>query len=616
MGTNEVRQRYLDFFKAQEHVEIPSSSLVPEGDPTTLFTGSGMQPMMPYLLGKKHPLGTRIVNSQKGFRAQDIDEVGDNRHTTTFEMLGNWSFGDYFKEEQLHWIFQFLIAELGLNPNRLYVSVFRGNEKIPRDNEAVEIWQKLFASIGIEAKAVNDAEENGLQGGRIFFYDAEENWWSRVGLPEEMSPGEPGGPDSEIFFDFGPEHKLHENSAWANQPCHPACDCGRFLEICNNVFMTYKKLGNGNFEELPQKNIDFGGGLERIVAATEDMPDIFLIDSFKPLIDTIVDVTGASYKGKNQPPMRIIADHLKGVAFLIADGVQPSNKDQGYYLRRLLRRAATQFYVLAGELASADAMRRVSNLVVDFYREQYFDTKTSANTVGKVIIEELDKFNQALARGLREIKKVNPEKVGGEFAFQLYQSYGLPFEVTQAVLAKHDAKVNQPMFNAAYKKHQKISRAGAKKKFRSGLADQSEGTVKLHTATHLLHQALRDVLGKHVQQKGSNITADRLRFDFSHAEKLSDDEIAAIERIVNKKIDENLPVTVKGVLYEQAIEQGALAFFGEKYPKMVTVYSIGDYSKEVCTGPHVKHTGRLGQFGIVKQESVGKGIRRIRAILG
>lgn len=603
MMTNEVRQKYLDFFKKRGHVEVPSSPLVPEDDPTTLFTGSGMQPLLPYFLGKRHPSGSRITNSQKCFRTVDIDEVGDNRHTTFFEMLGNWSFGDYFKKEQLEWSWQFCIEELGLEPSRLYATVFSGYEDVPRDDEAVTVLQAVFRKYGVDAT------------NRIADYGADKNWWSRVGAPDQMPVGEPGGPTSEIFYDFGEELGLHEQSELADQACHLNCDCGRFLEIGNSVFMTYVKQEDGSLKELPKKNIDFGGGLERMVAATEDTPDVFLIDSFKSLLEAVVDATGVSYEDENQPPMRIIADHLKGATFLITDGVRPSNKDQGYYLRRLLRRAATQFYVLTGELAPADDLSDITRQVVGSYDERYLDVGTDADVADGVINEEMEKFNQAFSRGLKEIEKADPAQINGELAFHLYQSYGLPFEVTRAVLQKQGHAVSQKAFDEAYQQHQKVSRAGAKKKFRSGLADQTEATVKLHTATHLLHQALRNVLGEHVQQKGSNITAERLRLDFSHPEKLTDDEITRVEAIVNEKIAEDLPVTVEEMPYQQAIAQGALAFFGGKYPEVVTVYSIGDFSKEVCTGPHVERTGKLGQFKIVKQESVGKGVRRIRAIL-
>lgn len=625
MGTAEVRRRYLDFFKKRGHKIIPSASLLPANDPTTLFTGFGMQPLLPYLLGEPHPLGTRIVNSQKCFRTDDIEEVGDNRHTTIFEMLGNWSFGDYFKHEQLSWIFEFLTDKkhgIGLNPARLYVTVLRGDAGIPSDSEAVEIWKRLFKSVGIEASDVDNAEIEGVQDGRIFYYGFDKNWWSRVGVPDNMPIGEPGGPDSEIFFDFGAQLRIHEQSEFKQQPCQVNCDCGRFLEIGNSVFMMYKKVGEGRFAVLPNKNIDFGGGLERIVAASEDIQDIFLIDSFTKLIHTIEKVTGCKYKDEDKQPMRVIADHLKGATFLISDRVYPENKDQGYYLRRLLRRAATNFYTLTGNLAPLGEFQTITHEVIKFYGELYFNTQKDSGLVSRIIEEELAKFNRTLQRGLKEIQQADPQKVDGKFAFNLYQSHGLPFEVTQQVLARHGYSVSQAEFSEYFEKHQKISRKGVEKKFRGGLADVKEGTVKLHTATHLLHQALRDVLGKHVQQRGSNITMERLRFDFSHDKAVTEDELKEVEEQINQKIRRNLNVWSEVREKDKALKMGVLAFFDEKYADKVNVYFIGTkgdnksaYSKELCGGPHVNSTKELGKFKIVKEQSAGAGVRRIYAKL-
>lgn len=448
-----MRQKYLQFFEDRGHTQVPSASLVPKDDPTTLFTGSGMQPLLPYFLGKDHPQGKRIVNSQKCFRAQDIDEVGDNRHTTIFEMLGNWSFGDYFKEKQLNWIWEFCVEELGLDPNKLYATVFGGYQDVPRDVEAVEILSKIFQKYKLKAEE------------RIFYYGADKNWWSRVGAPDKMPAGEPGGPTSEIFYDFGPKYKLHENSKFASQDCHVNCDCGRYLEIGNSVFMAYEKQADGTLKELPSKNIDFGGGLERIVAAVNNTPDVFKIDSFKKLIEKVEVVTGKEYQDENQPPMRIIADHIKAATFLIADGVRPSNKEQGYYLRRLLRRGATQFYVLTSDFAPVKEIQEVSRQVINFYGELYFNLEEDPSRADEIISQEMTKFNAALKRGLKEIKKANPKKIDGEFAFNLYQSQGLPFEVTREVLAKEGVTVSQKMYDVAYEKHQQISRSGAEEKF-------------------------------------------------------------------------------------------------------------------------------------------------------
>jgi alanyl-tRNA synthetase len=622
MSTDEVRGKYLDFFKSKGHAIIPSVSLVPKDDPTTLFTGSGMQSLLPYLLGEPHPKGTRIANSQKCFRAVDIEEVGDNRHTTIFEMLGNWSLGDYFKKEQLRWIWKFFIEELGLDPKRMYASAFSGFEKIPKDEETVDILKGIFNSYGIEARAVDNADKKGMQNGRIFYYGAKENWWSRVGVPENMPVGEPGGPTSEVFFDFGADREIHENSSYKNQPCHPTCDCGRFLEIGNSVFMTYEKLSDGSLKELPSKNIDFGGGLERILAALENTPDIFLIDSLKSVIQVVEKTSDKKYEGENKTHMRIIADHLRGATFLISDGVLPSNKDQGYFLRRLLRRAATSFYSLTGKLAPVDEIQSVANRVIDFYGDLYFDIKKDPVISRNIIKEEMEKFNKALERGIKKVKKAEPKAIDGNFAFDLYQSYGLPFEVTKEILAKRGFSVSQKMFDGAYERHKEISRKGIEKKFKGGLADHSDKTIKLHTATHLLHQALRDVLGEEVKQKGSNITKDRLRFDFLYSNAISDGQKKKIEDIVNSKIEENLDVWSETLDKDKAQKLGALAFFGEKYPDKVKVYFIGKkgdlksaYSKEFCGGPHVKKTGPLGKFNIEKEKSAGSGVRRIYAIL-
>lgn len=600
---NQLRQKYLDFFVARGHSRIPSAPLVPENDPTTLFTGSGMQPMLPYLLGQSHPLGTRLVDSQKCFRSQDIEEVGDNRHDSFFEMLGNWSLGDYFKKEQLPWFFEFLTKELGLDPHSLYVSVFAGDEKfnLSPDNETITIWQEIFASVGIEAKV----------GERIFLYPASKNWWSRSGPPDSMPAGEPGGPDSEVFYDFGPTLKLHENSPVKNQKCHINCDCGRYLEIGNSVFMQYQKMPDGSLKELPQKNVDFGGGFERILTALNNNPDQFLTDLYMPVISEIETLTHKSYPD-NQFSFRIIADHIKAAAFLIADGVIPSNKAQGYFLRRLLRRAMVKMQKLTD---SAPEYSAISSAVIDIYKDAYPELAAKEKYIHEVIQEENNRFSKTMSKGLREFNKLN--SVDGKVAFDLFQTYGFPLEVTMELAAEKNINVDKDQFAFEFKKHQELSRTASQGMFKGGLQDQSETTTKYHTATHLLHKALRDILGTHVQQKGSNITAERLRFDFSHPVKLTADELQLIEAAVNQKILENLPVHHDQQNKNEALSQGAMAFFPEKYPDIASVYTIGDpghwYSKELCGGPHVASTGEIGKIKIIKEESAGAGIRRIYA---
>ncbi len=597
MTSRDVRQKYIDFFKAQGHTEVPSDALVPENDPTTLFTSAGMQPMMAYLLGETHPLGKRLVDSQRCFRSQDIEEVGDDRHDTFFEMLGNWSLGDYFKKEQLTWFFTFLTKELGLDPQRLYVTVFEGNDSFPADDESIEIWKELFKTVGIEAEV----------GTRIFPYGAKKNWWSRSGPPENMPAGEPGGPDSEVFYDFG--EGFHEKSKWADAPCHVNCDCGRYIELGNSVFMQYVKNEDGSFSELPNKNVDFGGGLERIMMAVDDTADIGTIDLFKPLIESIERSSQKEYQD-NKASMQIIADHLKAATFLILDGVQPSNKLQGYVLRRLLRRAAVKLRQLKGTLI-VDDLAALSVTVLRMYDGIQGASLDKEELVFNTISAEIAKFAQTLEKGLRELEKI--ETVDGKVAFDFYQSYGFPLELTQELALEKGQDIDTTQFQAEFEKHRDLSRTASAGMFKGGLANHSEQTTKLHTATHLLHQALFDTLGEKISQKGSNITEERLRFDFSHSEKLSEAQLRQVEEIVNQKISENLPVTTETMSKEEALKSGAKAFFAEKYGDQVTVYSVGNYSKEICGGPHVKNSGELGSFKILKEESAGAGIRRIYA---
>ncbi len=563
--SNQVREKYLKFFEKKGHVIIPPAPLVLEKDPTTLFTSSGMQPLVPYLMGQKHELGTRLVDSQPSIRLQDIDEVGDNRHTTYFEMLGNWSLGDYFKEEQLPWIWEFLTEELGLPKEKLYVSIFEGTSDVPEDTISFNIWKKL-----------------GVPEDHIFEYGVKKNWWSRSGTPDQMPAGEIGGPDSEIFFDFGESLKLHENSEFKDEKCHPNCDCGRFLEIGNSVFIQYVKKSDGTLSELPQKNVDFGGGLERITAALNNDPDVFKTDIFWPTIEKLEKITDKKYDDEKKN-FRIIADHLRASEALINAGVIPSNKMHGYILRRLIRRIATKF----------DQVEKI--------------------TENKVILEEVSKFKVSLDKGLKEIKKI--EKITGKIAFDLYQSYGFPLELTVELFKDKGQEVNLEEFKKEFEKHKDASRSTSKGMFRGGLEDHSEETTKLHTATHMLHSALRKVLGDTVSQKGSHITAERLRFDFSYPEKLNEVQINQVFSLINKKIEEDLPVSFVETTPDEAIKKGALHFFAEKYGEKVKMYTIGSnndfFSREICGGPHVTSTGLLGHARMIKQEKIGSGVIRI-----
>ena len=619
MTANELRKKYIDFFVGKGHVEIPSASLVPENDPTTLFTGSGMQPMVPYLLGEPHASGNRIADSQKCFRSQDIEEVGDNRHTTFFEMLGNWSLGDYFKKEQIPWMFEFLTEVVGLDPARLYVTVFRGNDQIERDQTSAELWKDAFNGAGVEAVVVDHAETEGMQGGRIFYYDETKNWWSRAGVPSNMPEGEPGGPDSEMFWDFGEEHGLHEASEWKDQPCHVNCDCGRFMEIGNNVFMEYKKTADG-FELLPSKNVDFGGGLERILAAQNDTPDVFATDLFEEARKAIETSSGKVY-GKDDTEtfaFRVVLDHVRAATFLIGDNVLPSNKDQGYFVRRLLRRSVRFARQLGVE---GSLLGAVAEAYVETYAEAYPDLLTKKETIVGEMQKEEEKFAKTLEKGLREFKKIwdKEGKLTGKNAFDLFQTYGFPLELTEELAQEEGQSVDREAFKAEFEKHKDLSRAGASQKFAGGLADHSEESTRLHTATHLLHEALRQVLGDHVEQRGSNITRERLRFDFSHDKKMTDEEKKQVEDIVNAQIDAELPVHFELLSVDEAKERGAIGLFEDTYAQKggkIKVYFVGDFSSEICGGPHVENTRELGHFTLKKEEASSAGVRRIKAILG
>ena len=600
---------------------MPSSSLLPD-DPSVLFTTAGMQSMVPYLLGLDHPLGTRVANSQKCFRAQDIEEVGDSRHTTSFEMLGNWSFGDYFKKEQLSWVFEFLTKELKLDPKRLYVTVFEGNEQIPRDNESVELWKELFDSVGIEAREVENAETKGMQDGRIFYYGVGKNWWSLSGTPDQMPVGAPGGPDSEMFYEF-PDI---QHDVKFGDKCHVNCDCGRHIEVGNNVFMEYQKQEDGSFKLLAQKNIDFGGGLERLAMAYEDKSDVFSTDVFKSIIKKVEELSGrVTYKDNPDTKkfFRVVADHTKAATMLIADGAIPSNKSQGYLVRRLIRRAVRYGRSLLD--INQPFLAKVAEAVIEMYKDQYPDLGTKKKIIFEQLTQEEERFNKTLSSGLREISK--HEVLDAKIAFDLYQTYGFPFELTEEIAREKGQKVEYGEFRKEFEVHQEKSRAGLEKKFgghglildtgelKAANEEELKIVTRLHTATHMLHAALRKVLGNEVHQAGSDITAERLRFDFTFPRKLIPGEIEQVENFVNEAIKKDLTVTKQEMPYEEAVKTGALSFFKFKYPPKVNVYSVGDFSKELCGGPHVTHSGEIGHFKIVKEEASSAGVRRIRAIV-
>lgn len=588
IGHVQLRQLFSDFWVQHEHKNVPPIPLVPQNDPTTLFTGSGMQQLVPYLLGEAHPLGKKLYNIQPCVRVQDIDEVGDNRHTTTFEMMGNWSLGTYFKKEQLTWYWEFITQVLRLSKEKIYVTVFNGYKNIPFDKETFNIWKDL-----------------GIPENRIFPYDASKNWWSRAGTPDIMPTGEPGGPTSEVFYEFT---QVTHNLKFGEK-CHPNCDCGRFMEMGNNVFMQYKKERDGSLLPLPSNNVDFGGGVERHAAALNNDPDVFKTDLFSSIINSIEMETGKSYEG-NETPMRIIADHIKGSTLMIVNGIYPSNKEQGYVLRRLLRRSAIKLKKLT-ENSNLDFTKIVNGVLTTYDGVLGIDAKTQQQVVTTVISDEIIKFNQSLNHGLKELQKI--EKVDGKIAFDLYQNYGFPLEITEEILHEKGQQINKKQFYDEFQKHKDASRSASVGKFKGGLADNSAQTLNYHTATHLLHQALFDVLGDEIRQEGSNITGERLRFDYYSTKKPTDDEIKKVESTVNEKIKAGLPVEFKILPKVKAEKLGAKSFFREKYPDMVKVYFVGDYSKEFCGGPHVKNTKEIGKIEIYKTEKIGSNLYRIYA---
>lgn len=621
--------------KENGHAIVPSSPLVPDNDPTTLFTGSGMQPMLPYLLGQPHPLGTRIADSQKCFRSQDIEEVGDNRHTTFFEMLGNWSFGDYFKQEEITWMFNFFVKKYNLNLNNFYVSCFVGNSDfgVPRDTFSAELWQKLFKEHGYSVAIGENPEQDGIRTvngitEHIFYYSEKKNWWSRAGVPIKMPNGEPGGPDTEMFYDFDPvnesgqhEHDIHKNSKWSKDICHPNCDCGRFMEIGNNVFMQYKKTSNG-FEELPQMNVDHGSGLERWVAAIRNDADMFNIDVFDGAKKVIEKFSGVAYISdisvtytdlKNPTfAYRVILDHVRAATFLIGDGVVPGNKDQMYFVRRLIRRSVRYARNLG---INNNFISAVAESFISYYKDEYSNLEEKKDLIMSELAKEEAKFRKTLEYGMKQFEKIANKNISGVDAFDLLQTYGFPIELTEELAVEHGITVDREAFEILKKEHAEASRTASAGKFKGGLGGDGEMEIKYHTATHMLHEALRQVLGDHVYQKGSNITSERLRFDFSHDNKMTDEEKKKIEDIVNEQIKKNLKVTREEVSYDKAREMGAIGVFDHKYEALVSVYHVGDFSLEFCGGPHVESTGNMGHFKILKEEAVSQGVRRIKAVL-
>ncbi len=625
MTASELRQKYLDFFKSKGHAIIPSASLLPENDSTLLFTNSGMFPLVPYLLGGSHPAGVRLADSQKSFRTEDIDEVGDSRHNTFFEMLGNWSLGDYFKEEQLAWWFEFLFVELKFDPARIYQSVYAGSEdgRIAKDEEAILILKKLFAKYGVSSDEGPVTTGKGDLGSgieidfttqRIFAY-RDKNWWKRGD-----TVGELGGPDSETFYDTGKPHDL------AYGPhCHPNCDCGRFLEIGNSVFMQYQK-GVDGWEELQNKNVDFGGGLERILMVISGQDSIFKTDLFAGAIKKIEALSGHTYS-ENKRAFEVIADHLKAATFIVGDdrGVPPSNTDQGYVVRRLLRRAIRYGRQLG--ITQEKWLKEVASIFVDDYAQAYPELLKNQDFIFTEFDKEEDKFNRTLEKGLLEFNKLSHSDLDGVAAFNLYQSYGFPLEITEELAAEKNIKVDKEGFLVELQKHQELSRTASAGKFKGGLADHSDETTRLHTAAHLLLAALRQVVGDHVSQKGSNITAERLRFDFSHPEKVTPEQIAKIETLVNEAINKKLDVAFEEISLDEARASGATGVFDSKYGDKVKVYTVGHnqgkkhsewediFSREICGGPHVENLQELGHFRIQKEEASSSGVRRIKAVL-
>ena len=623
MNASEIRQKFLEYQTSRGHQVIAPARLVLENDPTTLFTGSGMQPLLPYLLGEPHPAGQRLADSQPCLRLQDIEDVGDPRHTTVFEMLGNWSLGDYFKQEQIPAFFKFLTEIVGLDPHKIYVTCFIGNEKygIPKDTESAEIWQRVFAEAGVKAEIAEigsseDGAKRGIKGNEhIFFYDDHENWWSRGGGVETTPIGDPCGPDSEVFYDFGED----KQDVARFGKSHPASDGARFMEIGNQVFMQYKRNQDGTFSELTKKNIDFGAGLERIAAAAMDSFDVFETSLLKPIIIKLEAISGLSYADHTEE-MRVIVDHLRGAYLLSAQGLVPSNKQQGYALRRLIRRAVMKATNLG---IDQDFLAQIVPIIAENYQDLSSEILTNRADALNVLIREEQAFRRSIHRGLKELHKLKDQGLTGKELFMLQDTYGFPLE-----LSLEEAKQNrinlsknwQAEFQASLDEQRQRSQTASKGMFKGGLEDHGEASVKYHTATHLLLAALQKIVDPNIAQAGSNITSERLRFDFNLDRKLTDEEKKQIEDQVNQWIEEDYPVSFAE--YDKAYARDVLKAHGsfwEKYGDVVKVYTIGaeeePVSRELCGGPHVEHTSVLGHFKIKKEESSAAGIRRIKAIL-
>jgi len=594
MKADELREMYLRFFEGKAHTVISGASLIPENDPTVLFTTAGMHPLVPYLVGEPHPGGKRLCNCQKCIRTGDIESVGDPSHLTFFEMLGNWSLGDYFKEEAIAWSYEFLTSGeyLGFDPSKLYVSVFEGDDDAPRDEESIRIWKSL-----------------GLPDERIYALPKDDNWWGPAGQTG------PCGPDTEMFVDTG--------GPACGPDCRPGCSCGKFFEIWNDVFMQYDKTADGAYERLQQHNVDTGMGVERTIAMLQGKTTVFETELFQPIIEVICDASGRRMDQDEETTgaFRIVGDHLRSAVFVLGEpqGVVPSNLGQGYVLRRLIRRAVRY----AKKIGLQDGFTRpIAQKVIENYRHVYPELETGVSRIVDELVKEEQRFEKTLDRGTAELNKVlgnlakhRQNTLSGRVAFRLFDTYGFPLEFTDDICREHEIEVDREGFDKAFEKHRAVSKQGADKSFKGGLADDSVATTRLHTATHLLHRALKNVLGEHVNQRGSNITAERLRFDFSHPAKMTPEEIGAVEEMVNRQIERKLPVTVETMSAEEAKTDGAVALFAAKYSEQVKVYTIGDFSKEVCGGPHVENIGELGRFKIKKEGSSSAGVRRIRAVL-
>jgi len=579
---------YLEFFKEKNHKIIPNAPLIPEEDPTVLFTTAGMHPLVPFLLGQSHPLGKRLVNVQKCLRTDDMDEIGDDIHLTFFEMLGNWSLGDYFKKEAIEWSLEFLTSKkwLGLDKGRLFVSVFAGDEDAPTDEESAKIWLSV-----------------GMPKERIFYLPKKDNWWGPAGKTG------PCGPDTEIYYDTGKKP--------CGKDCKPSCWCGKYFEIWNDVFMQYNKIVDGKYELLKQKNVDTGMGIERTIAVLNGKNSVYEIETFKPIVEKIKELAKIKFPDKKQEKsIRIVADHLKASVFIMAEEIVPSNVDRGYVLRRLIRRSIRHGKIIGIEKEFLDDLVKI---VIEIYKKDYPMLEKKKEFILTEMKKEELKFRNTLNRGLKKFEEIadREKEIDGKNAFLLFQSFGFPIEMTRELAKEVGIHVDEKGFEEEFEKHQQISRIGAEKKFKGGLADTSEQTTKLHTATHLLNEALRKVLNKKdIVQKGSNITPERLRFDFNFDRKLTEEEIKKVEKIVNEQIEKGLCVNREEMSVDEAKKKGAQAVFEHKYGEKVSVYSIGNFSVEICAGPHVKNTKELGRFDIIKEEAVAAGVRRIKAKIG